>query len=397
LLHSPIGTPFGARLEEEGGILSQRGGAVPDDEPESEAADDPNMVIEGEKRNDSDTGPEQIARDKDGPSKDQGEEELARSAETVIRTCMQIRPHEKVLIITDPRTSVIGQALYEAAARIADRVLLVMMPPSHRHGMEPPGAVADLMRRQSVVLVPTRYSLTHTRARRIATKDGARIATMPGVTLDMFTRGGMTADFDALQRSIASMARHLKRKRAVRVSSANGTDVEFEIYRRWVFEDNGICNRPQQVTNLPAGKVFGLPKDGSMNGRIVIDGSFDAEVLEEPIELTVVDGRITKVEGGEAADRMKRTVQEAASGLRSRERELVWTVAEFGFGMNPQARLMGNVLEDEKVLGACYFGIGDNGALGGSAHVGFHVTGVITEPEVRIEGEVLISDGLLRA
>jgi leucyl aminopeptidase (aminopeptidase T) len=324
------------------------------------------------------------------------EKALKKSADTVIRTCMQIRPHEKILVITDPHSADIGQALYEAASRVADRVLMVMMPSTHRHGIEPPLPVSDLMRRQEVILVATKHSITHTRARRMATKDRARIATLPGITMEMFTHGGMTADFDALQKTITVIARHLKRKRMVRVSSTNGTDVEFELSSRWVFEDNGICNRPQQLTNLPAGKVFGLPKEGIMNGKIVIDGSFDAELLEEPIELTVVEGRVTKVSGGEAADRLKSTVQEASSDLKSRDREAIWTIAEFGFGMNPKARLIGNVLEDEKVLGSCYFGIGDNSALGGSARVGFHVTGVITEPEVRIDGEVIISDGMLR-
>ncbi len=333
----------------------------------------------------------------DPVEEEEDEKALSDSADTVVRTCMQIRPHENILVITDPHSADIGQALYEAASRVADRVLLVMMPSTHRHGKEPPGPVANLMSRQDVVMVSTRHSITHTRATRIATGEGARIATLPGITMELFTRGGMTADFDALQKSITVMAKHLKRKRTVKVTSENGTDVEFEISGRWVFEDNGICNRPKQITNLPAGKVFGLPKEGEMNGRIVIDGSFDAEVLEQPIELTVEKGRITKVKGGEAADRLKATVAEASAELRSREREMIWTVAEFGFGMNPKARLIGNVLEDEKVLGTCYFGIGDNIALGGTAKVSFHVTGVIAVPEVHIDGDLLLSDGMLRA
>ena len=43
------------------------------------------------------------------------------------------------------------------------------------------------------------------------------------------------------------------------------------------------------------------------------------------------------------------------------------TVAEFGFGMNPRAKISGKRLEDQVVRGAAYFGFGDNSALGGSA------------------------------
>ena len=54
---------------------------------------------------------------------------------------------------------------------MTDRVLMMMMPPSHREGNEPPNPVADLMRRQDVVLMATKHSLTHTRARANASRE----------------------------------------------------------------------------------------------------------------------------------------------------------------------------------------------------------------------------------
>ena len=94
----------------------------------------------------------------DGEIDSSVEEALSRAADTVCKECMQIQRKENVLIVTDPHTTTIGQALYEAAARISDRVLLVMMPSTHRHGDEPPAPVADLMRKQDVVLA---LSLIH--------------------------------------------------------------------------------------------------------------------------------------------------------------------------------------------------------------------------------------------
>ncbi len=63
---------------------------------------------------------------------------LASSADMVVSTCMQMRSWENVLVITDPPTAEIGQALYEASSRISDRVLMVMMPSTSQHGDEPP-------------------------------------------------------------------------------------------------------------------------------------------------------------------------------------------------------------------------------------------------------------------
>ena len=57
-------------------------------------------------------------------------ESMLVSARSIVRTCMEIRNHEDVVIITDTHTSEIGRALYEAAAEVTDRVLLLMIPPA---------------------------------------------------------------------------------------------------------------------------------------------------------------------------------------------------------------------------------------------------------------------------
>ena len=320
---------------------------------------------------------------------------LAKADETVCRECMQIQRSENILIVTDPHTSTIGQALYVAATNISDRVLLVMMPSTHRHGDEPPAPVSDLMRKQDVVLAPTRYSLTHTRARMQACREGTRIATMPGITTKMFTEGGMTTDFDAMQSAIAQLGKTLKRQRSVHVTTPSGTDVTFEISGRWELGDNGICNRPGQVTNLPAGKILAMPKEGTMEGKIVIDGTWDATLIEDSLTLKIEAGIITKV-SGENRDDVKANFVEASRKLKPQHQSNVWTVAEFGFGMNPRARLVGNVLEDEKVQGTCYFAFGDNTSLGGSASCGIHITGVLREPTVEIGEIKLLDEGDIR-
>lgn len=323
------------------------------------------------------------------------EEALVKAADTVCKECMQLQRKENVLVVTDPHTSTIGQALYEAAARISDRVLLVMMPSTHRHGDEPPAPVADLMRKQDVVLAPTRYSLTHTRARMQACREGTRIATMPGITMKMFTEGGMMTDFNAMQSAIAQLGKSLKRQRKVEVTTENGTSIKFEISKRWGLGDNGICNRPGQVTNLPAGKIFAMPKEGTMDGKIVIDGAWDAAVVDEPLTFKIEAGMVTKITG-KGSDDVKAMFVEASRKLKPNQQANVWTVAEFGFGMNPRARLVGNVLEDEKVQGTCYFAFGDNTTLGGNSICGIHVTGVIKNPTVKIGDVELLDDGDIR-
>jgi leucyl aminopeptidase (aminopeptidase T) len=321
---------------------------------------------------------------------------LKNSSQTVIRTCLDIRRADNVLIVCDPTTGEIGQSLHEAAIERTDRVLLIVMPKGRHHGDEPPTPVANLMRQQSVIIAPTRYSLTHTRAIRQALKDGARVATMPGMNVEMFTKGGISADFTEIKRNISDLSPILRRKRIVNVKSDNGTDVTFEVnWREWKMDDNGICNRPKMLTNLPAGKVFILPRENSMNGTIVIDGSWESNLVDEPVTFIIDDGLVVDVKGGSIAASIRQEFGEAARRQTTKNRENVWTVAEFGFGMNPMARLLGNVLEDEKRLGTCYFAVGDNTSLGGSAAVGIHIPGVLKSASVWLDDTQIIGNGKL--
>lgn len=319
---------------------------------------------------------------------------LKKSSQTVIRTCLDIRRADNVLIVCDPTTGEIGQSLHEAAIERTDRVLLIVMPKGRHHGDEPPAPVANLMRQQSVIIAPTRYSLTHTKAIRQALKDGARVATMPGMNVEMFTKGGISADFTEIKRKISELSPVLRRRRIVNVKSKNGTDVTFEVnWREWKMDDNGICNRPKMLTNLPAGKVFVLPRENSMNGTIVIDGSWESNLIDEPVTFVIEEGLVVDVKGGAIAASIRQEFGEAARRQNVKQRENVWTVAEFGFGMNPMARLLGNVLEDEKRSGTCYFAIGDNTSLGGSAAVGIHIPGVLKNASVWLDDTQIIEDG----
>ena len=325
-------------------------------------------------------------------------ESMLTSARSVIRTCLQIRPFETVLIVTDPESSAIGRALYEAAAEVTDRTLMMMMPTSHKKGSEPPDYVAELMRKQDVVILATKSSLTHTKARINASRTGrTRIISMPGINENMFSIGGMTADYNALQKEIAGLASIFRRKRDVRVTSPGGTDIRFSIGAKWRTDDNGICNRPGQVMNLPSGRVFVFPKEDTMNGIIVIDGSWEGNLMQEPIIMEVENGIVTNISESEISEKINSIFAEVSKPLNKSKAALVKTVAEFGFGMNSRAKVVGNLLEDQVVRGAAHFVLGDNSAYGGKNNIGLQMRGVILKPTIELQDIDLVKDGKIIA
>ena len=339
----------------------------------------------------------EIIEDKKTSQKKTFNDFLNIAAKTVVNICMEIRRHESVLVIADPSTSEIGQELYKVASEISDNVLLVIMPFTRHHGDEPPASVAELMRTQNVVLAPTKFSITHTKARIQACKDGARIATMPGITSELFASGGMLADFNEIRDTISRVGVHLRRRRNIRVTSPEGTDIRFDIDpKKWNREDSGICNRPGMVTNLPAGKIFNNLIERTAKGDLYIDGSFDSMILSEPLRFKVNDGIATDIKGGPEAQRVRHLFAEAANLMPAKDQSSVWTISQFGFGLNPKSKLIGNALEDEKVLGSCYFSIGLEGSKLDGNHPGILTSGIIKEPTVFIDGEPLIISGELQ-
>ena len=144
-------------------------------------------------------------------------ENLVKIAEDVLTSCLAVKTGEEVLIITDDSRKEIGEAIYEAAGNLGCEKLLMVMKEREVSGQEPPKAIAAAMKAADVVIVPTAQSLTHTNARIEAAKAGARVATMPGITKEMFSRGAMTADYNEVEKLTAKVTEMLTRASRARI------------------------------------------------------------------------------------------------------------------------------------------------------------------------------------
>lgn len=309
-----------------------------------------------------------------------------KGARIAINTCMGVKPGEKVLIVMDPPRLKIAEALLQAAEEAGADARLQLMPVLEYHGQEPPPAVARAMKKADVVLAPTTTSLTHTQARLGATRAGVRIATMPMITEEMMATGAMLADYRKVAELTKDVGAILDRGEEVRVKAPGGTDITFSLGRRISHKDTGIYHRPGDFGNLPAGEAFIAPVEGSANGRVVVDGAM--EKVSGEVELIVENGTAKKILG-ENVKELNRLLDRIGPAARN--------FAEFGIGTNYKARLVGNVLEGEKVLGTCHIALGDNSTFGGNVRAGIHIDGIFLKPTVEIDGKLLMKNGKLFA
>lgn len=310
---------------------------------------------------------------------------LGKSADIAIRQCMAVKPGETVLVVTDLPTRSVGQALWEKAVEAGAEALYMEMVPRKNDGAEPPAAIAAAMLQADVVLGATSRSFSHTQARKAASKKGVRMATLPGITEDIMQRT-LNADYERIATVSTLFAGLLSKGSHVHISTPAGTDLTLSIAGRDGHPDTGINHEAGDFSNLPAGEAYIAPVEGTTEGVFVIDGAMAGiGVLETPIKLTVEKGYVSKIEGGQEGQKLEATLDEYGKAARN--------IAELGIGTNDQAILSGRVLEDEKVMGTVHIALGNNVGFGGTCQVPLHLDGILLNPTLTIDGQVVIKDG----
>ena len=303
---------------------------------------------------------------------------LREAAETAVNQCLALRPNESCTVVTDDDCLAIGEALYDAAHDVTDDVVLARYPPGTQHGTEPPSPVAATMRSSDVVLCPTTKSLSHTRARSRANEVGARVATLPGITEEVF-RTGLNTDYREIEAACENLLDAVADAEEVRVTSPAGTDITFEPGGREWNADTGIVHEAGAMSNLPAGEVFVSPE--TANGTYVVDGTMMPHgLLDEPLEFVVEDGFVTEIADDDIREQVERGAEEVG--------EDAFNLAELGIGTNVAVtELVGSVLLDEKAAGTVHIAIGDDHGIGGDTQAPLHLDGILRDPTVYADDE----------
>jgi leucyl aminopeptidase (aminopeptidase T) len=310
---------------------------------------------------------------------------MVKIAEHLLMQNLAVKNEEQLLVIIDDTTLSIGEALFAAGKKLGAKVTQMQIEPLGKSGVEPNPIVAQGMLVADVVVAATAHSLTHTQARKKACAAGTRVVTMPGITIDMFMGGSLAADYEIIADRTAKLADILTNaKEAVLIN--NGSRLSMSLESRRAVASTGIYRNKGQGGNLPSGEAFIAPVEGTAEGEIVIDGSFAGiGSLRAPLKLTFCQGTLVDVIG---PDR-DRLITLLGNNLLARN------LAELGIGTNDKARVIGVVLEDEKVYGTAHIALGSNDTFGGQVAAGIHVDGVIMAPELYLDGQLILRKGQL--
>jgi len=311
--------------------------------------------------------------------------ELKEIAKNVIASCMGVKPEEDVLIITDDSRIKIGTALYEGAKELGCEALLLVMKERQLSGEEPPRTVAEAMKAADVVICPTAQSLTHTNAKIEAQKTGTRIATMPGITEEMFSRGAMTADYDEVKTLTEKMTELLTAAKSATIIKDDCT-LKLNLEGRKGIPSPGVYREAGQCGNLPSGEAYIAPLENGADGELLVDGSMvGIGKLASPLKFVIRGGKLQSISG----DR-----KEKLDILLKNDNNR--TVAELGIGTNRAAVLNGIILEDEKVYGTVHVAFGTNASFGGTNKADCHMDGIVLKPTLYLDDRLIIKEGVFQ-
>lgn len=319
-------------------------------------------------------------------------------AGNIVRNCMNVSPGEQVLICVDePLVFVRDRLSKEVLEAGASGIWTYTIPDAVRPLEAYPPSLHELIIRADVVisLQKNYYSLQESSPRLELAKSWrkGRARWGSGMYIDEDILGNeLTADYQEIAALTERLAQKVEGKDRVHLTSAVGTDLTLSIAGRKVRRDTGLIHTAATFGNLPGGEVYMAPLEDSAEGVLVVDKSFPGIVIRTPVRIVFERGRAISIEGEEEAEELRKRIEDA----KGREHgEWAEVIGELGIGTNPQARLLGNIMTDEKVKGTVHVALGNNydHPIGGINRAPIHIDLVMGEPTLVVDGDVLIEKG----
>lgn len=317
--------------------------------------------------------------------------EMQNGASRLVNVNAGLQKGERALVVCDTDNIDIAKALCYAIRNVGAEWSLAVMEPRSTHGEDPTEAIANAMLGADVVFAPTRFSLSHAKARETANEKGVRFISMPDYTREMMKGGALDADFLEIYKSVKRIQNILTEAKEIRITTPAGTDVTLRCEGRVGNEVSGVCRTPGTWGSPPNIEVNVSPIENLTQGTVVVDGSIpmpEIGVITEDLVLTITDGRISNFEGGVQADMFQQL-------LKKDNNPANLVLAEFGIGLNDKAVLCGSMLEDEGCYGTAHFGFGHNADQGGKNNASVHIDAVYKKPTVIVDNEIVMKDGVL--
>lgn len=303
---------------------------------------------------------------------------MTAAARNALILALDLVADDCVLVVGDDSAGSCPDAFAAAAASVGCDVDVFRLPEEGRPLQAMPEGMLAMLEGRTVVInaiaglsdeLPFRLQWLK------AVEDlDLRLGHSPGICDAMMLDGPLEVDYAEMHARARLVSAALEGAETVHIASAMGSDLSLTIAGRPIVNDVHITATEKGV-NLPCGEVYICPVETAGEGVLVVDGCFGGDGnVPTPVTITVAYGLVVDVASDNPA-------------LTARVNELMDTdagsrhVCELGIGLNPGARLVGNMLEDEKALRTLHVAFGGNqGMPGGENTSQMHMDYLIHRP-----------------
>ena len=328
-------------------------------------------------------------------------EKMFKAAHSSLTGVINISSSDKVLILHDIHSLTITEAFKQASASEGCEITTYLIREEDRPLKEIPEELLVMLKGKTIVLnilkaYPEEISFRIKWLFKIEEDKKIKCAHMPGITEEMMTEGPLNVDYDEMRKTAAAAISLLDNADHLHITTGAGTDLMLGINKRPFTDD--VYVKPGGMCNLPCGEIYCAPEETKAEGIVVFDASIgDIGILKNPLKVYITNGRIARFESED------KNLVNRITELSSVDEDAM-VIGELGIGINPGARITGNMLEDEKAVNTAHIAFGNNEDFpgGGKNRSKIHRDYLFYKPTIEIfygdkeQEKIIMEDGEFR-
>ncbi len=286
--------------------------------------------------------------------------ELQKATDRLIKEILQVKPGETVVITQDSCSdeNVVNTTAASIYAVGGKPMVITTSTPSGvgkaADGDLPVEALGAALSHADVWIEYNKQWLLYSTPFEIAFNNNKKLRYINLVEMnpDLLIRNIGNVDMPLLSEFMHKFTDMNIKTKIYKVQTPSGTDLTFTANpNHLVCCDAGDASKPGMA--MMPGQINIVPEFDTVQGTIVFDGSLVPPIglLDAPIKLTIKNSKIVKVDGGRQAEQFQ-------IWLKSFDDLNMLKLAHMAYGLNPGAKLTGDIVEDERVWGCVEWGIG---------------------------------------
>ena len=315
-------------------------------------------------------------------------------ADVAIRKLVNPEEGKPLIVLADTTNDLqLAESLLAAAENAGADAQLIIKPRSAPGMATKPGPIlSNAFKSAKYIVSICDDGFDASQAIQEAISNGTRILITKVDGIEKYIlRAILDVDIDTMIENANLCAKLWESTKICKVTCPNGTDISFNLSPRKSIVGDGALSRDGEIDFFPGAQVSIAPVEETINGKIVVDGSDNVNGLVfNSYEMIMENGIIKKIDGGSEGNKI-------IEWLSACKQENIYHLCHFTVGLNPEAGISGNLVEDERKVAAVDFGFGyQSSAFNGNVGpCDYHMDVMLVEPTIFLDGKEMSGKGKL--